>query len=276
MITKNIKNFRVIGDGISDDTREIQSAIEYCAKNGYNLVFDNKTYLCNTLYIPKNSNIDFNGATINCKSTHLLYNFREDDEYTKYNGNGNITIKNLNINGGHVASFIHGENILFENIFATKAYNDHYFEICACKNVTIKNCTFVGVKKQKEDRQMVEMIQIDMCTRNAFPWFSDKNSITYDGTTNQNILIENCLFDKGDEEEYKQIYTAIGVHGKDTNFHQNIIIKNCVIKNAVYAAIHGISWNNVQIMSNSFINCKDNIFDNCINLIIENNKFDKK
>lgn len=270
----NIKEFQVIGGGISDDTKEIQRAIEFCAKNGYILAFDNRTYLCNTLYIPKNANIDFKGATIKCISYHLLYNFREDDKYTKYNGNGNITIKNLNIIGGHVASFIHGENILFENIFATKADNDHYFEICACKNVTIKNSTFIGIKKQKEGRQMVEMIQIDMCTRNAFPWFLDKESVTYDGTTNQNILIDNCLFDKG-EDEYQQIYTAIGVHGKDCKFHQNIIIKNCIIKNALYAAIHGISWNNTQIISNTFINCKDNIFENCTNLIIENNKFDK-
>ena len=49
---------------------------------------------------------------------------------------------------------------------------------------------------------MVEMIQIDICNRNAFLLLLDKESVTYDGTTNQNILIDNFLFDKG-EDEYK-------------------------------------------------------------------------
>ena len=76
---------------------------------------------------------------------------------------------------------------MFENINAKNPSCDHYFEICACKNVTIKNCTFLGMKEKNPDRKMVEMIQIDNCDKYAFPWFENKNSATYDSTINQNI-----------------------------------------------------------------------------------------
>lgn len=268
MKKKYLKEFKVYGDGVQDDTANIQNAIEECAKNKCQLVFDNRVYKCGNLYIPNNTFIDFNKSTIICPDTHFMFNFKADDAYLKYKGNGNIHIQNLTIIGGHVASFIHGKNITFDNIKASEPANDHYFEICACKNFVVKNSQFWGVKCQAEDRRFVEMIQIDMCNKNAFPWFTDKCSKTYDKSVNKNILIANCSFDEGSKSTFKNIYTAIGVHGLDKKYHKNITIKNCTIKNASYAAIHGMSWRNVLLSSNTFINSQPCIFENCQNLKI--------
>lgn len=258
----SIKNFNVVGDGITDDTKAIQEAVDFCADNNCVLEFEHKTYLSNRISISKNTIIDFNNATVMCPDIHFLHNFKPTDAFTKYNGNGNIKIMNLNIIGGHVASFIHGENIIIENVHAFNGNNDHFMEICACKNFVVKNCSFKGMKEQSENRRYVEYIQIDNCYSEWFPHFADKNSITYDKTTNENIVIDNCTFENGDKD-YPALYTAIGSHGKKEEVHNNITIQNCTINGATFAAVHGEYWNNVKLLHNKLVNSNPPIFESC-------------
>jgi hypothetical protein len=58
----NIKEFGVIGDGVTDDTAAIQTAWDYCAANKLNCYAPPGTYICNAASVP--TNLVFSGSGI--------------------------------------------------------------------------------------------------------------------------------------------------------------------------------------------------------------------
>ncbi len=252
----NIKQFGAKGDNTTDDSTAFQSALNYYKR----IVLEkNKTYYVNrVLTIFKDTVLDLNNATIRGGQTHLFVNFKSvefgwdtTDNYVAYNGNGNISIINGTLTGGDI-SFIHGENIKLENLNLIDTNNDHYLEICACKNYLVLNCNFQGMKEQLEDRRYVEYIQIDKCNYTSFPWLQE-NSDTYDDTVNNNITIENCTFKKG-ITPYDHLYVAIGTHAVTEEPHQNINIINNNIEGPEYRGIRLQKMNNIVIKNNEINN----------------------
>ena len=269
----NIRQFNVVGDGIHDDTDAIQEAIIFCAKKKYLLQFDGATYCCGTVRLLKNTTIDFNNTTIKCLGPHLFYNFLNDSDSTSYRGNGNISIKNLNVSGGTVACLMHGKNISFDNINAKNTMTNHFFELSACKNVEIKNSTFRGSLIDATDPNQMEMIHLALCQYEDSPWL-DPHSKTYDGTMNQQILIKNCLFDRSTDPEFGAMYIAIGNHSASRHYHKKIMVLNCIMKQASVASIHARNWNVVKVVENQFLNSKNEQFENCKRVKRANNQVD--
>lgn len=198
--------YGAVGDGVVDDSSAIQNVIN---DKGLIVFTAGKNYkVTNTIRISKDTCIDLNGSTIISTNKHLFFNFLTSDVFTEYNGNGNITIKNGTIVGGAI-SFAHAENVKLENVNFKNSLNDHFLEICGCKNYVIENCSFVGMADVQTS--VYEYINLDPCTHSAFPWLTN-GSAFYDGIKNNGIKIRNCLFALG-ESTYSYGFNAFGVHG---------------------------------------------------------------
>lgn len=213
--------FGAVGNGTTDDSVALQSALN---EKGIVVFKNGVAYkVTQTLRINKDTTIDLNGSTILCTNKHLLFNFANTDTFTGYNGNGNITIKNGTIIGGAI-SFGHGENIWLENIKFKDSLNDHFLEIAGCKNYVVEGCSFIGMADSQTS--VYEYINVDPCTRPAFPWLPD-GSAFYDGTKNDGISINNCYFSLG-SDDYEYGFNAFGVHGVagQSVKHKNIRLTN--------------------------------------------------
>lgn len=257
------------GDGTTDDSTALQNAIN---QKGLIIFGTGKTYkVTSTLRIKDHTTLDLNGATINCTNKHLLFNFLGDSTFTGYSGNGDITIRNGIIIGGSV-SFAHAENILFENVHFKDSLNDHFLEVCACKNYAIRNGSFVGMKYLTTS--VMEYINIDPCSRSPFPWLDDASSAFYDGTVNDGISIEGCKFSLG-TGDYAYGFNAIGVHASDGNAHKNISIIGNEINGYTGCGIRLNNMQGVLVDGNTISTVGDGILIGdvkaCSNLIIKNN-----
>ena len=298
--------FGAVGDGTTDDTAAWQSALDV---GGVVFCKPTSNYLITgVLRIKGNTTIHMNGCTVTCNQKRWLFNFLNTDEFTEYNGNGNIHIADGNVVGGSV-SFWHGENIEFDNVRFHNCINDHYFEICACKNFIIRNCRFVGMKNRESS--VLEYINIDPLTSEPSTYFTGSSypSGNYDGTRNDGVLILNCYFNiNEDDSEYAYMEDAIGCHAPLGMFHNNIqIIGNTILNYTDYAIrfddmensivrdnyIESSTTNNHAIHMNDSngtetYNNKNSIIENntiksaaycfrignALNLIVRNNLFD--
>ena len=144
-------------------------------KKGGTLVLKKGTYkISNTLYVPSNTHIILkDGAVLKKTKTtgskimpaassmfQFLRNSRSKKKGVvgKYNGEKNITITGegtaaidlcgLKMGNKDVIGIImgHNQNVTIENVTFKNMRYGHLIEMDASKNVTIKNCTFIGHK----------------------------------------------------------------------------------------------------------------------------------
>lgn len=235
--------FGAVGDGVTDDTDAIQAALDH---KGIIIFGAGKSYSVKKIRVKNATTLDLSGATIICTQLPSIFNFETTDVFTGYDGNGDIVIKNGTITGGTI-SFIHADNVLFERISFLNTLGNHAVEICACRNVTIRNCIFSGIK---HDAGVREYINIDQCNYEAFPWL-DSGSATYDGTVNKNIRIESNYFDKG-PSGYQDAQWAIGCHyiADSTQLHENVSIINNVIDGNMGNCIRFQAFKNSKVAGN--------------------------
>lgn len=261
--------FGAVGNGTADDTAAIQLALN---ESGLILFSPGKTYKTTAvLRVYADTVLDLNGGTISCTGKHMFFNFLGDSTFTGYSGNGNITIRNGTLIGGAI-SFGHAENVLLENVMFQNSLNDHFLEICACKNYRIRGCSFIGM--QYLTTSVMEYINIDPCARSPFPWLDDASSAFYDGTVNDGIFIDGCRFSIG-TGDYAYGFNAIGVHASDGNAHKNISITGNEISGYTGCGIRLNNMDGVLVDDNAISTAGDGIrigdVKACSNLVIKNN-----
>lgn len=120
-ISINVRNFGAIGDGIADDTKAIQSAINYAKANGNNKVILSGTYKISSLVVESGVEIDFNNSLVEpiCSNGVLF----EINLPTKIS---NLRIKN---------------SISNLTLFSVKSSNkdDEIREVSVLKNIDVEN-----------------------------------------------------------------------------------------------------------------------------------------
>lgn len=147
----NVGEFGAVGDGIADDKVAIQNAINYCASNNKELVFDNnKTYLCYSISVPAGIKINGNGATLKKPNLSIApYNMSvEQMKWIRlfdlsYNGeqdSPNTIIENLNFDGNCWEMWEVEDGYAQEqaSLFIVQGNNSNEGRL----NVTINNCSF--------------------------------------------------------------------------------------------------------------------------------------
>ena len=218
----------------STNTRILQSYLDIAKENNVQvtILFKNGNYKLNTCIIYSNTNIILSNKTNLIHIMNSYYNpdtgsnkdipilflnskpFDTDDSnITSYNGRSNIRFigGNLDCHSGFLLN--HGENILIEKVKFKNIKSDHAIQIGGCKNVIIKDCEFNGMLNTNDNRQYVEMIQIDWVTSTGQPYWVSGSNI-FDSTINDGIIIENCRFKKG-SDNYGYLKTCIGSHSND-------------------------------------------------------------
>ena len=256
----------------STNTRILQSYLDIAKENNVQvtILFKNGNYKLNTCIIYSNTNIILSNKTNLIHIMNSYYNpdtgsnkdipilflnskpFDTDDSnITSYNGRSNIRFigGNLDCHSGFLLN--HGENILIEKVKFKNIKSDHAIQIGGCKNVIIKDCEFNGMLNTNDNRQYVEMIQIDWVTSTGQPYWVSGSNI-FDSTINDGIIIENCRFKKG-SDNYGYLKTCIGSHSSDgANKNKNIIIKNCDFNNFEYGGVVLDKMINVELYNNNF------------------------
>lgn len=218
--------------------------------------FMNDYTFTSTKRMKGNKIIDLNNHTItfdvpsvtdDYTASHGFYNFERTDEFTGYNGNGDITFKNGTIVGGNL-SFCHAKDINVLNVHFYNCRNNHILEMCAIDGLKVDGCTFEGIPATSTG----ECIQNDIATYDSFPWLPS-TSPTYDNTPCRNFTINDCVFKNSDDLNYA-LNAAIGTHGTvEGTVTSNFTITNCYIENPTGYSIQLYNMDNLVIKNCTFV-----------------------
>ena len=190
---------------------------------------------------------------------YMFLNGKRGTNYSKYNGEGNISFINGEFNGraydksvgiGSNIVVAHADTVLFDNVKITNA-NSHHIEVNSSKNVVIRNSKFLG---QPSNLQYVEAIQLDLSAETSFSGFG-----SYDNTPCKNVTISNNYF--GASDDLPSVSRCIGTHNTKVGvLFEDINILNNEFDNARDFSIQLLCYKDSVI--------KDNIFRSCAGGVI--------
>lgn len=203
----------------------------------------------NTTLLFNNSTLTFNVPTViqDWTASHGFFNFEADDEFTGYDGNGNIELNGGTIIHGN-CSFCHAKDIRIINMDFKECYNDHILEMCAIDGLRVENCILNGVTSNDDNKEYINM---DNATYGGFPFFTDQNNPTYDNTGNRNWQIINNTFTVPASTYVGHDF--IGSHGYVAGYyHENIIIKNNNFMDSMNMSIQLVNVKHIVIEDNYF------------------------
>ena len=295
--TINIKQFGAKGDGTTDDSLSIQNALRCKGNESSIIIFNsNETYIISSgLKLFSNTTIDLNNSIIKTIADTTIKSDQSLVESAGYTGIQNLIIKNGTLDGnkiGIIIALLHANNVIFENVkFLDCCTRTHIIDMGGCKDITIKNCDFIGCYISDAQYTFREMVQIDFADSANMPYWNQTGTL-YDSIPTKNVVIDNCRFDIGEGTTYP---TAIGTHSTaNTNETlDNIKITNCVFGDFEKANIIFTTVSNLIIDNNIFNNASNiirrtsdgNLFKINIsgtntlpskNIIISNNKFNNE
>lgn len=268
----NVKDFGAIGNGTTDDTMALQSALNKAYLGGevffpigtYKITKELRYYSHQHLRFEKGARLLRGSSAV----TTLLIN--DNSSRTKaYEAIQNVIIEGAIFDGNadittniSLLCIGHGQNVTvrdctFEHVRGTW----HCIEINACNDVIVEDCLFWKPMITGENG---EYIQFDAMLAYAhYPW----KPCYFDGTVSKNIIIRNNIF-KGNPYS-----PAIGNHADA--MHDTILI----YENTFYAfkssraTIDVVpSCKNVIIKDNNFRDCTNGV-NGSSDTIVYNNTF---
>lgn len=290
----NVLNFGAVGDGTTDDSAAIQSALDYALSNKVRTVyFPKKTYLLKScLYYYGNMILKFeHGASLKRGLPNLRYLLANDiaSTVTGYGGNTNIRIIGATFDGNSdyitnttndnkctLLNTGHASNITVENCIFKNGNVWHLYEICASENIKIINCIFDGSSyggTESQQESWSELLQMDADTISVssngtknYSYGATKKCTSGDKTSCKNIKIINSKFITNG------LCNAIGNHNTAGNTHSDIRIEGCIFSGGGgtggYLDFDGAT-ENVDIYDNTFYNTND---DYCVRFAAKNAK----
>lgn len=249
----NVADFGTFGNGISDDTKAIQAALDSLWNTGGTIFFPVGTYLLTgSIRFHSNQHLLFEkgarllqGAGIN----NLMVNSGSTD-VTEYNGTTNVTIEGAIFDGGlfevnnTLLGFSHATHITVKDCTFINAYGAwHNLEINSSKNVLVTGCRFEGSRKTEDGGCLIQLDAAYGST--GFPW---KNG-AYDNTVCDGVEISNCYFCNC------TVPPAIGNHSQHYNKNIRIHDNYFDTMTSERGAIRFYYAQNVDVYNNTFKDC---------------------
>ncbi|WP_340968086.1 right-handed parallel beta-helix repeat-containing protein [Bacillus sp. PPSBB_11] len=193
----------------------------------------------------------------------MLVNGLETDNFSGYNGHGNIVIEGggtFDSNGAvikqqcSVFGFAHADGIIIRDITVLDVVGGHAFDCAGNQNVLIENVKFKGYADYVGDRWFSAAIQLDLMRSSAnFGAFG-----SYDQTVTRNIVIRGNYF--GRSSKLGGWARAVDSHtSTDGVWYSVIRILDNVIEDTTEYAISGNKWHDTRISGNRLNNCASGI-----------------
>lgn len=264
-----VKEYGAKGDGVTDDSASIQSALNDMSGGGI-ILFPKGTYLIksNVHFYSKQTLWFESGATLlqGALINNLLISFCGSSTGA-YNGVHDCLIYGATFDGGEyegnntLVGIVHSKNIRFENCTFKNAYGAwHNIEINSSYNIKIINCDFEGSRKNSSNG---ELIQIDAYDNGAtWPW-----SGLQDNTISKYVEICGCIF------HTDTMSPAIGNHSSTADdsisIHDNIFDQLTSSRGAINLQ----SATNVDIYNNIFTGCTKGVGSGGATYYIHDNRF---
>lgn len=250
----SIAAFGAVGNGIVDDYKSIQNAIN----SGYVLFFPNKTYkITSPLNIPSNYNINFCGCTIICSNSTAI-SLGTSDEYVS-----NIKIQNLNIIGmkGILINNQKSHNITLDTISFVGETNlsGNGFEIHTNNNIKILNCDIrtksgFGIYIYDNWSDQYKLSNVSYIKNCKVVSDSIALHVSVSCTVYDVLYVQNCIFDSFYSLESKELsVSSISVLG-----NINCDICNCTVANSKLSISAG---------ANVVIHIKDIVSQGCKQIV---------
>jgi hypothetical protein len=287
-----IVNFGAYGDGIHDDTRAIQNALDYMKKNGGTIYFPDGEYIvsaCLIFYSEQELVFSDNAVLKRAKNDsplkYMLASFTDagTDEYNgvqnskiiggKFDGNSevasNLTIINL----------CHAKNVTISDAEFVNGSFWHYIEMASCKNITVENCLFDSESYTLFRNDLTdEMIQLDVAkSGNYGPVYNidgDLVNFIKDEVPCSDIYIKGCTFNcsNGPAVGEHNGYAHSDIHIFDNEF--NGVSGTASASNGYIKFMSGTTG--VEVYNNTFNSTADDTIKNkgivCLNSDTDTNK----
>lgn len=257
----NVLDYGVVGDGVTDDTQAIQSALN--AVGDISVVwFPPKNYICNGVKVNSNTTILGYGASLKATTADNAMRNNADGATGGYSANQNISIRGLDFCSTNsynctLLTFGHSNNITIADCSFHDISGWHMIEINGSRDVLIENCKFYNYGSASATN-CTEILQLDAMGESGwFPWFGP-----YDGTISQYVTIQNCTFDLTNSMPSNSMRKpcAIGNHSYVSWNARNINIINNIIRGR--NGISAVSLNEAVIDGNQMIDVDNGVFIN--------------
>ncbi len=274
----NVTDFGAKGDGLSLNTKSIQTAIDNCALQGGTVIFPSGKYLTGSLVLKSNVNIYLSPGSVILGSTDIKdyqphkpelnsYNdyfleyslfYSEHSTHISIQGGGTIDGQGSAFkvitkkkpdryrNRPFIIRFVECNDISIENISLRNSamWMQQYL---ACQNLTIRDVNIFNHANQNND-----MMDIDGCKNVVISGCNgdtDDDGITLKSTSlriTENVTISDCIVSSH--------CNAIKIGTESTGGFRNIVISNMVVKPSSVekvifgspAGISGITLGNVD------------------------------
>ena len=228
-----LRTRHVYGDGIHDDTRALQDALDKM-RSGGTVYFPDGVYLISAaLIFYSNQWLKFSDNAVLLRSdqsepvTRYLLAAYSEPETGGYEGTHDVVISGGVFDGNKnltecltVINTVHCNNIVIKNCRFVHGEHWHYIELNSTSDASVLDCVFDGCSYTAVRENLTsELVRLDAadegCYGPVYDWRGKLIDFKLDGTPCRNISIASCIFKCAGS-------TAIGHHGNHP--HENIDI----------------------------------------------------
>jgi hypothetical protein len=215
----NVRSFGAMGDGTTKDTAAVQRAIDSAAKSGGTVYFAPGTYLCGSLHLRSNVNVNLDsGATILGSKDNADYDPIESLGF-KNDADSETSFFNY--------ALIWGEGVEHIAITGMGTIDSNYIRRKGPKTIALKRCNDVqirGIRTLNSPNYAISLLGTDnvvidsVTILNAFADGIDPDAC-------RNVRISNCHIESHDDAIVPKTSFSLGEHRAS----ENITVTNCYL-----------------------------------------------